>query len=206
MAVHPYERKDFYYKKAKSLGLNSRAAFKIMELHSKFRLFKPGMYVVDLGASPGGWLQIISKEVGPSGQVIGVDLEPAVGTPAKNVLFIQGDIREERTQNRILLELGRKVDVVVSDLAPHLSGVKFQDQYNSYELAEMGLKCCKLVLKEGGDFVVKIFPGEELEQFKGTLKACFVQVKVYIPDSSRKSSSEIYLVSKGFSSRHNGQS
>jgi len=194
-----YQRKDHFFKKAKDSGLRSRAAFKIMEINQSFRLLRKGQLVVDLGCWPGGWLQMISKEIGSFGRVIGVDLEP-MNPPLneKNVVFIRGDVREERTRQLLFAELGRKVDLVLSDMAPNLSGVKFQDHYNSYELAEQALQMCRLVLKEGGDFAVKIFPGEELEQFKANLKAAFHHIKTFIPDSSRKTSTEIYLIAKGF--------
>lgn len=193
-----YQRKDQFYKKAKDTGLRSRAAFKLMELNQRFRLLKKGMLVVDLGCWPGSWMQVAAKEVGPFGQVIGVDLEPLDPMGEKNITFISGDIREERTRQLLLAEIGRKVDLVLSDMAPNLSGIKFQDHYNSYELAEQAFQLCKLVLREGGDFVVKIFPGEELEPFKNNLKNAFAQIKNFIPDATRKTSNEVYLVAKGY--------
>ncbi len=193
-----YERKDHFYKKAKEVGFKSRAAFKLVEIEKKFRLFKEGMTVVDLGCAPGSWVQVISRAVGSDGKVIGIDTDPIESVSEKNVSFIQGDIREERTKQMLLYELGRKVDLVVSDLAPHLSGIKFQDHYNSYELAEQAFKLCRLVLKENGDFVVKIFPGEELELFKNNLKGSFDHLKTFIPEATRKSSSEVYLIARGY--------
>ncbi|HEX5038217.1 MAG TPA: RlmE family RNA methyltransferase [bacterium] len=193
-----YQRKDRYFKKAKEEGLRSRAAFKLMEMNQRFKIFKKGSLVVDLGCSPGSWVQVAAKEVGPFGHVIGIDLEALPPFPEKNVSFILGDIREERTRQLLLADLGRKVDIVLSDMAPHLSGIKFQDHYNSYELAEQALQLCKVVLREGGDFVVKIFPGEELDLFKGNLKNAFSQIKTFIPDATRKTSTEIYLIAKGY--------
>lgn len=193
-----YQRKDPFYRKAKDTGLRSRAAFKLMELNQRFRLLRTGSLVVDLGCWPGGWMQVISKEIGPFGQVIGLDTEMMDAFAARNASFIQGDIREERTRQLLLAELGRKVDLVLSDMAPNLSGIKFQDHYNSYELAEQAFGLCRLVLREGGDFAVKIFPGEELEPFKENLKGAFNQIKTFIPDSTRKTSTEIYVVAKGF--------
>lgn len=198
LSMPAYQRKDQFYKKAKDTGLRSRAAFKLMELNQRFRLLKPGILVVDLGCWPGSWMQVASKEIGAFGRVIGLDLETLDGMGEKNAAFIQGDIREERTRQLLLSELGRKVDLVLSDMAPNLSGIKFQDHYNSYELAEQAFQLCKLVLREGGDFVVKIFPGEELEPFKNNLKGAFAQIKTFIPDSTRKSSSEVYVVGKGY--------
>ncbi len=197
MARKAYLRKDRYYKKAKESGFRSRAAYKLVELNQKFRLLKPGMAIIDLGCSPGSWLQVISQEVGPTGTIIGVDLEP-VTAPAKNVSLIQGDIREERTKQMILASLGRKVDLVVSDMSPNLSGIKFQDQYESYELAGHALGICKLCLRENGGLVVKVFPGEETEPLKRELETQFEQVKMFIPDSTRKSSTEVYIVSRGY--------
>lgn len=193
-----YQRKDRFYKKAKEKGLRSRAAFKMMELDSKFQLLREGMIVIDLGCWPGGWLQVISRKIGTGGRVIGLDTEAINPLPEKNISFIKGDIREERTRQLLLAELGRKVDLIVSDMAPNLSGIRFQDHYNSYELAEQAFKLCRSILREQGDFLVKIFPGEELEQFKENLKGSFVQVKVFSPDSTRKGSSEVYLIAKGF--------
>jgi 23S rRNA (uridine2552-2'-O)-methyltransferase len=193
-----YQRKDRYFKKAKEDGLRSRAAFKLMEMNQRFKLLKKGILAVDLGCSPGSWVQVAAKEIGPFGHVIGLDLENLPPFPEKNATFIHGDIREERTRQLLLAELGRKVDIVLSDMAPNLSGIKFQDHYNSYELAEQAFQLCKLILREGGDFVVKIFPGEELETFKSNLKKAFAQIKTFIPDATRKTSTEIYLIAKGF--------
>ena len=187
MAKKGYLRKDPYYKKAKELGFRSRSAFKLLDINKKYRLLEPGMQVIDLGCAPGGWIQVLSKEVGPSGMVVGIDLD-AVGLPqTKNVMFIRGDIREERTRQLLLATLSRKVDLVVSDIAPNLSGIPFQDHYNSYELAEQAFKVCQTVLRHSGAFLVKIFPGEELEPFRQHLKAFFPRVDLFIPPSTRKS-------------------
>lgn len=193
-----YERKDRFYKKAKKEGFRSRSAFKLLEIDSKFHIFRPGMLAVDLGCAPGGWIQVIARAIGPLGQVIGVDLETTSPIPERNASFITGDIRESRTSQRLLAELGRKVDLVVSDMSPHLSGIKFQDHYNSYELAEQALRVCKMILKEKGSFLVKIFPGEEFEKFKQNLKPSFHQIKTFIPDATRKTSTEVYVLAQGF--------
>jgi len=197
-----YQRKDRYYHKAKEDGFRSRAAFKLVQIDQKFRVLREGMTVVDLGSAPGSWVQVASRAVGTQGRVIGIDFEPVDSFSEKNVSFIQGDIREERTRQRLLLELGSKVDLVLSDLSPHLSGIKFQDHYNSYELAEQALQFCRLVLKETGSFLVKIFPGEELELFKNNLKSSFEHLKTFIPEATRKTSTEVYLVAKGFRNGH----
>lgn len=196
----PYNRKDKYFKKAKENGYRSRAAFKLLDIEKAFHLLKPGLLVVDLGCAPGAWMQVIVKGVGPFGKVIGVDLESITHFPEKHVKFIRGDIREENTKQLLLTELGRKVDLIVSDMSPHLSGIKFQDHYNSYELAEQAFQICHFLLKENGNFVVKIFPGEELELFKQNLKSAFQQVKTFIPTATRDTSNEIYMIAKGFHS------
>ena len=204
MARKAYLRKDRFYKQAKETGYRSRAAFKLIELNDKFRLFRSGMQVIDLGCSPGSWLQVISREIGPSGAVIGVDLEEIGAAPGKNISFIRGDIREERTRQVLLSALGRKVDLVLSDMAPHLSGVKFQDHYNSYELAEQAFRVCHMLLKKDGSFVVKIFPGEELEPFRQNLKAFFPKITLFTPEATRRSSTECYIIARGFRPSGNG--
>lgn len=196
-----YNRKDKYYQKAKKEGFRSRSAYKLEEMDKKFHLFKPGMLLVDLGCAPGGWMQVAARAIAPHGQVIGVDLERMTPLAEKNALFIQGDIREPWTHQRLLAELGRKVDVVLSDMAPHTSGIKFQDQYHSYELAVQALQMCNVILRDTGKFVVKIFPGEEFDPFKSQLKSHFSQIKDYIPDATRKTSTEVYLVAQGFTNK-----
>jgi 23S rRNA (uridine2552-2'-O)-methyltransferase len=199
MAV--YNRKDRYYKKAKDEGWRSRAAYKLMEIHQRFKIFKQGMQVVDLGCFPGSWMQIAIREIGPSGRIIGIDLEEVLPFSQRNAVCLQGDLYVESSRRRLIAELARKADLVLSDMSPNLSGIKFKDHYNSYELAELGLQMCFQVLKEGGDFVTKIFPGNELEIFKQHMKESFQQLKIFIPDATRKTSTEVYLVGKGFQAK-----
>lgn len=193
-----YNRKDHFYKLAKKQGFRSRAAFKLTEIQEKYRLFKPGYYVVDLGCAPGGWLQISSELVGAEGKVFGIDLLGVDPLEEKNVFVVRGDIRDETTMNRLFSSLGRKVDVVTSDMAPDTSGVKFQDSFHSYQLAVQALDVCDQVLRQGGRFVVKVFPGDELSDLKLKMKEVFEEVHTFIPNSSRKTSSELYLVGKLF--------
>ena len=193
-----YTPKDRYFKKAKETGFRSRAAFKLIEMDKQFRLMKPGMLVVDLGCAPGSWMQVASSAVGPTGRVIGIDLEEIQPFSEKNATFIKGDIREPYTNQRLLSELSCKVDLVISDMAPHLSGIKFKDQYQSYELADMAFKICPIILKKGGNLVIKVFPGEENDGLKKEIQTCFTQVKVFIPDATRKTSSEVYFIAKGY--------
>ncbi|MBI1909944.1 MAG: RlmE family RNA methyltransferase [Deltaproteobacteria bacterium] len=193
-----YQRKDRWYQKAKEKGFKSRAAFKLMEINKKYRLLKPGMQVIDLGCAPGGWLQVASREIGLLGKIIGIDLEAIEGIEEKNISFVKGDINNPLVQQRTLAALGRKVDLILSDMAPHTTGIKFQDQYNSYQLAQKAFQCCPLFLREQGSFVVKIFPGEELEPYKRDLKPFFDKIQTFIPEATRKTSTEIYLIATGF--------
>ena len=196
MAV--YVRKDRFYKKAKADGWRSRAVFKLIEIDQKFKIFKSGSHIVDLGCYPGGWIQVALQRIGPSGKLVGIDLEEVVPFGQKNVVILRGDLRKSEDRERVISALGRKADLVLSDMAPNLSGIRFKDYFESYELADLALQTCEAALRTGGDFVVKIFPGEELEQFKARMKQSFDQIKIFIPDATRKTSTEIYLVGKGF--------
>lgn len=193
-----YQVQDRLFDLAKKKGYRSRAAFKLIEICNKFPLVKPGMLALDLGCAPGGWTQILSQLVGMEGAVIGVDGLAMQALPEKNITFIQGDVTNPLTPQKILTALGRKVDAVFSDMAPNLSGIKFQDHFNSYQLCTKALELCSLVLREGGNFATKIFPGEELETFKAELNQRFQKVSSFIPEATRKTSTEIYLIAQGF--------
>jgi len=192
-----YKRKDFYYKKAKKEKKASRAAYKIAQLQKKLKLIRKGDIVIDLGCAPGGWIQEISKIIGPDGTLIGVDVEALrIGIP-RNCTFILGDIMSPDAINQICLRLTDEADVIVSDLAPKLSGIGFRDAYHSYELALRALEICKGILREGGNFIVKIFPGKETNEYKKLLKQSFEKVETVIPPATRKTSSELYLIGIG---------
>lgn len=193
-----YNRKDKFYKKAKEEGFRSRAAYKIQEINRRFQIIKPGMNVVDLGCAPGAWLQVISDIIGTAGKVIGVDIEDVSQFPQKNIQLLKGNILEETTQQNILNHFGTSADTVVSDMAPHISGVKFRDQNDSYELSYQAFVMAQKILKKGGAFVAKIFPGPEMETFRKQLRDSFTQVKDFIPESTRITSTEVYMVAKGY--------
>jgi len=192
-----YNRKDYYYKKAKEEGKPSRAAYKIEQIQKRFRVINRGDIVIDLGCSPGGWLKEISKLIGPKGTVVGVDAEAIRVEIPRNGAFVLGDIMSADAIEQLCLRLTREADVVVSDMAPNLSGITFRDSYRSYELASRALEICRGILKEGGNFVVKVFPGRELDAFKRSLKQTFKKVETVVPPATRKTSSELYLVGIG---------
>ena len=192
------ERKhDPYHKKAKLEGYRARSAFKLKQMDNKFKFLKPGVTVLDIGAAPGGWLQIVSERIGEKGLVIGVDLDEIRSLDLENVKTIQGDIRDEETQKKIRSFVGKRLDVVIADIAPNVSGNWDIDQYNQLELARMSMTIAKRLLYRKGWFITKVFQGIDYEEFLRDVKASFKKVKVFKPSASRKSSAEIYLISHG---------
>lgn len=203
-----YDRKDRLYRKAKDEGFRSRAAFKLTELNKKHALFARESRVVDLGCSPGGWLQVVAEAVREKGVVLGVDLELTLEFPggerglnkggAAVPILICGDITEENTRAIILEKAQGFVDTVLSDMSPKLSGIGFRDALLSSQLVEAAFSVAEDVLKEGGAFVAKIFPGQEADSLYKRLQPRFVRLSRALLDSSRKSSNELYFVGKGF--------
>lgn len=188
---------DPYVKKAQQEGYRSRAAYKLLELQEKDRLIKPGMTVVDLGAAPGGWSQVAAKLVGHNGLVIASDILE-MDTIA-GVQFLQGDFREEEIYNQLLTIIGdRPVDLVISDMAPNMSGMDAVDQPRAMYLAELALEMAGHVLKKGGTFVVKVFQGAGFQEYRQTMLGQFTSLASRKPEASRPRSNEIYLVAKGF--------
>ena len=188
---------DKYVQQAQKLGLRSRAVFKIDEIQLKDKLIKPGMTVVDLGAAPGGWSQFAVEQVGDKGRVIACDILPM--DPIAGVDFLQGDFREEAVLATLLERVGdTKVDVVMSDMAPNMSGTPAVDQPRSIYLVELALEMCKEVLAPNGSFVVKVFQGVGSEEYLKAVREVFKVVKVRKPDSSRARSREVYIVATGF--------
>jgi 23S rRNA (uridine2552-2'-O)-methyltransferase len=189
--------KDVYVQKARKEGYRSRASYKLLELDKKDRLFRPGMSVLDLGAAPGGWSQIAIEQVGLKGRVVASDILPM--DSIAGVEFIQGDFTEESVCNEILGALdGEKVDLVISDMAPNMSGMKTVDQPRAMYLMELAEDMAVQVLKPGAVFVAKLFQGAGSDAFLLGLKAKFAKVIVRKPDASRARSREVYLVAKGF--------
>lgn len=194
-----YNRKDHYYNRAKKEGKASRASFKLEQIQKKYKIINRGETVLDLGAAPGGWMQELGKMVGKRGFVLGVDRLPIHIHPKENMLFYLGDIHSEDAVDQLKFRLlSETVDTIVSDMAPNISGVAFSDSYKSYELAMRALELCGELLREDGNFVVKIFPGQELDEFKKVLSESFRKVSSIIPPATRKTSKEMYIVARGF--------
>jgi 23S rRNA (uridine2552-2'-O)-methyltransferase len=188
---------DPWVQKAKAEGYRSRAAFKLKQIDAKDRLLKPGMVVVDLGSTPGGWSQVAGKAVGRAGKVVAVDLLEM--EPLHGVVFLRGDFFEDATWRALETELdGRRADIVLSDMAPNLSGVNVADQARSVGLAELALDAAERLLAPGGAFLVKIFHGAGFEAYVKALRERFVQVVVRKPEASRGRSAETYLLARGF--------
>lgn len=188
---------DHYVQQAQKRGLRSRAVFKLEEVQERDKILKPGQTVIDLGAAPGGWSQLVVDIQKGTGQVIACDILPM--DPIAGVDFLEGDFREEAVLNALLNRIGgANVDVVLSDMAPNMSGNQTVDQSRSMYLVELALDMCKQVLKPNGSFVVKVFQGEGFDPFLLNVRAAFKTVKVRKPDSSRARSREVFLVASGF--------
>ena len=184
---------DPFVKRANAEGYRSRAAYKLQQIAQRDQLLRPGMTVVDLGAAPGGWSQVAAKAVGPAGRVIAVDLLEMAQVPG--VTVIRGDFREEDTLAAVERALeGRPVDLVISDMAPNLSGIAAVDQARGAALAELALDFALKHLKPHGNFLVKLFQGAGYDELVATLRHSFVELHTRKPEASRSRSSEVYLL------------
>lgn len=188
---------DIYVKQAKAQGLRSRAVFKLKELNEKNHLFRPGMTVVDLGAAPGGWVEYVLQQVGNKGTVVALDILPM--EPITGVSFIQGDFTEQPILEKLRGVLnGNSVNVVLSDMAPNMSGERSVDQARAMYLAELAFDAATEMLVPEGVFLVKLFQGEGFDAFRNDVRRAFKQVSMKKPDASRARSRETYLLAKGF--------
>ncbi|MCG2582002.1 MAG: 23S rRNA (uridine(2552)-2'-O)-methyltransferase RlmE [Marinobacter sp.] len=188
---------DVWVKKSQEDGYRSRASYKLIELDDKDRLFRPGQVVVDLGAAPGGWSQVAMERVGDKGVVVASDILPM--NPIAGVDFVQGDFTEDSVLEELLGILGdRKADVVISDMAPNMSGMAAVDIPRAMGLVELALDMAQQVLRPGGVFVAKVFQGEGFDALLADMRKSFNTVVSRKPDSSRARSREIYQVCKGF--------
>jgi 23S rRNA (uridine2552-2'-O)-methyltransferase len=193
-----YERKDALHQRAKREGYRSRAAYKLLELQKRTRLLRRGQCVVDLGAWPGGWLQVAAEIVGESGRIVGVDLATIEPLTAMQVTIVHGDVTDPECIALVVETLGRKADVVLSDLAPKLTGIGPRDAAQSERLAEATRAFAAATLRTGGVLVMKHLGGREGEQARAELKPRFESVRQLGLDATRKGSSELYVVATGF--------
>ena len=188
---------DHYVQEARRLGLRSRAAFKLKELQERDRLLKPGMAVVDLGAAPGGWSQIAAPLLGPSGRLVAMDILPI--EPLPGVEFLQGDFREQSVLEALeRLVPSRELDLVMSDMAPNISGIGSADQAAAMALAELALAFARDHLRGGGSLVAKVFQGEGFEAYLAQLRQSFGSVAIRKPKASRPRSREVYLLARNY--------
>ncbi|WP_185235448.1 23S rRNA (uridine(2552)-2'-O)-methyltransferase RlmE [Teredinibacter franksiae] len=188
---------DQYVKAAQRDGYRSRASYKLVELNEKDRLIRPAMTVVDLGAAPGGWSQVAVAAVGDKGTVLASDILPM--DSIAGVTFVQGDFTEESVLTELLSAIGgAKADLVISDMAPNMSGIAAVDQPQSMYLVELALDMATQTLRPGGAFVCKVFQGEGFDEFLQNCRDCFQKVVTRKPGASRPRSREVYVVAKGF--------
>ncbi|KJK08621.1 MULTISPECIES: 23S rRNA (uridine(2552)-2'-O)-methyltransferase RlmE [Pseudomonas] len=188
---------DPYVKKAQKDGYRSRASYKLLEIQEKYRLIRPGMSVIDLGAAPGGWSQVTSRLIGGQGRLIASDILEMDSIP--DVTFIRGDFTQDEVLAQILEAVGNShVDLVISDMAPNMSGTPAVDMPKAMFLCELALDLATRVLKPGGDFVIKIFQGEGFDVYLKDARKKFDKVIMLKPDSSRDRSREQYMLARGY--------
>jgi 23S rRNA (uridine2552-2'-O)-methyltransferase len=193
------KKSEHFYKEAKRVGYRARSAFKLQQIQKKFHIISKGDCVIDLGAAPGGWSQVAREIVGDEGVIIGVDIKPI--KPMEGVKFVQGDMTNQDTKENILKNIkNNTADVILSDMAPDITGNYSVDHARSIWLCEKALHTAKFLLKPEGNFVCKIFEGESMEKFVKNVKQLFRMVKKFSPSASRKSSSEVYLIAKSLKS------
>ena len=191
--------KDPFVIQAQKDGYRSRAAYKLIEIDKKYKIIKSGITAVDLGAAPGGWSQVLTKKIGLKGKVVGIDLLEVA--PIKDIDFIQGDFMQEEILNEMVDKLENKpVDLVISDMAPNISGIKMVDQQKAIYLNELAFDFATKHLKQNGCFLVKSFVGKDFEEFVKNLRPYFKKVYKIKPDSSRSRSAEIFLLGYEFCS------
>lgn len=189
-----YNPKDFYFKKAKERNFAARSVFKLEEIDDRFKIFKPGYKVLDLGCAPGSWTQYAATKIGKNGLCLGIDLQK-VNLVIANAKFLQGDAFSEETLAGFTAESGiSEFDVVMSDMAPKTTGIRIQDQQRSFELCKRAFDVAQARLRKGGHFIVKFFQSEEFDNYLALIKPHFLKIELLRPKSTRKASYEIYII------------
>ncbi len=189
---------DAYYRTAKASGYRSRASYKLLQLNKRYRILRVSDIIVDLGAAPGGWLQVAAELVGDSGFVIGVDLEPIIPFGLRNVRTMRGDLTSPSVLRKISEKLPQRADVLLSDASHHVSGNWSLDQSRQLFLADKSLEACRELLRSGGSAVLKAFQGSDYQQLLSKVRSAFRSVEVTKPLASRRGSAEVYLICRGF--------
>ncbi len=189
---------DHYFKRAKQDNYPARSVYKLQEIEKRFKIFQKGQTVMDLGAAPGSWSLWAAKQVGPKGRVLGIDIKDTNTPFAANTTFLVADAFEQSPELLVAMQAIAPFDLVISDMAPNTTGVKFADQAKSLELCERALEVIKARLKKGGHFVVKIFEGPDVKAYTDELRTNFDKVKTFKPKSSRSESKEMFIVGLGF--------
>jgi 23S rRNA (uridine2552-2'-O)-methyltransferase len=189
-------RKDQYRRLAKDQGYRARSAYKLSQLNNSYRILKKGSRVVDLGCAPGGWLQVATKEVSAGGRVVGIDLKPV--EPVAGAAILHGSIEDPEVIAKVIEALGGKADVVLSDLAPNVSGVWDVDHARQISLTTSALAVAQKILREGGSAVFKVFEGDMLNELRAEMRRSFGRVLLSKPSASRQESSELYVVCLDF--------
>ena len=192
-------RKDHYRKLAKDQGLRARSAYKLQQLNDSYHILHKGSKVVDIGCAPGGWLQIATKLVGPTGRVVGIDLKPV--EPVAGAVILEGNIEDAEMRSRISETLGGKADALLSDLAPNVSGVWDIDHARQISLTQTALQFANTILRPGGSAIFKVFEGDMLNDLRAELRQNFGKAQLSKPSASRQESSELYAVCLDY--RHN---
>ncbi len=188
------QQQDKFFRKAKADGYRARSAYKLLQIQERFRLIRRGDVVVDLGAAPGSWSQVAAKLVGPKGRVVALDLEEL--EPIPGVVLLQGDMTDLDVQDRLIEAVGGQANIVLSDAAPSTTGIKLRDHVLSMELVRAALAVAQEILRPGGHFVAKAFPGEDFADILYDVKMTFRHVKVAKPEASRKESWERFVVAR----------
>ena len=191
-------RKDQFHRLARAKGFRSRASFKLLQITSRYHFLKPGQRVLDFGAAPGGWLQAARQVVGNTGFVFGVDIQPITALPFRNVSTMIGDITKPEIVDEIKKNAGLSFDVVLSDLAPNVSGVWEVDHARQIELARCAVMVGGMLLRASGNMLVKVFQGSEVKEFQDEMRSLFREFRIVKPPASRPESAELYFLGLGF--------